>query len=136
MKKNMRNALAISGLALAMGTSALTLEASANNGSKFGFQRSHQERILKTRKLSTEKIPTKRLLITGTVSEINLETKTITVIKDTKAFTVNASDARILGSNWQTINFSSIAVSHKIKVSGTITDTAITAKTIRDLSLS
>lgn len=136
MKKNMRNALAISGLALAMGTSSLILEASANNGSKYGFQRSHQERIMKTRKLNTEKISTKRLFIIGTVSEINLETKTITIIKDSKTFTVSASNARTLGSNWQAIDLTSIAVGHRIKVSGTIADNVITAKTIRNLSLS
>lgn len=136
MKKNMRNALAISGLALAMGTSAITMRASADNGSRHAFQSSHQERILKTRKLNTEKISVKRLLTTGTVSEINLKTKTITIIKDSKIFIVNAGDARILDHNWQVLDFSGIAIGHKIKVSGTTTNTTITAKTIRNLSLS
>jgi len=133
MKKNMRNALAISGLAIAMGTSTFMLEASANDGTS-RIQRSHQERILKTKKLNTEKISRNRRHIVGVVTAI--EGNSITITKGSKTFTVTvAADTRLLNRSWQPITIDKIAVGNKLKVTGTITDATIAAKTIRDISL-
>ncbi len=130
MKKNVRNALAISGLALAMGTSAFTLEASANNGQYGRIQRSHQERIVRTRKTKDEKTFTGRHNFVGVVTEIGENSLTIT--KGLKTYTVNISaDTRILDNTWQKIDFSTINKESKIRVFGKMTDSTIAAKTIR-----
>ena len=133
MKKNVRNALAISGLALAIGAGGFTLEASANAGAR--IQRSHQERIIKTRKISTEKVAVGRKFVTGTVSAVSENGLTIT--SGSKTFTVNiATDTRLLNRSWKTITFSDIQTGNKVRVSGSILDTTVSAKTLRDISLS
>jgi hypothetical protein len=134
MKKNVRNALAISGLALAMGASAFTLEASANNGSGARIQRSHQERIVRTKKIKTEKVASAHRFVSGTVSAVG--ENSITLTRGTKTYTVNiASDTRLLNRKWQTITLADIKVDNKLKVSGEVVDTVVTAKTVRDISL-
>lgn len=134
MKNNVRNALAISGLALAIGASGFTLEASANTETNSRTQRSHQERIVKSKKINTEKVAVGRRFVMGTVDTISDNSLTIT--RGTKTFTVNtASDTRLLNRSWKTIAFSDIKTGNKIKVSGTISGTTITARTIRDIYL-
>ena len=134
MKKNVRNALAISGLAIAIGTSSFALEASANTGSTSKIQRSHQERIVRTKKTTTEKVVHNRRFVAGTVATVGDNMLTIT--RGTKTFTINiATDTRLLNKAWKTINFSDIQVGNKIRVAGTITDTTVAAKTVRDISL-
>lgn len=131
----MRNALAISGLALAIGASGFTLDASANTGNRGRIQRSHQERIVRTKKITTERIATGRRVTVGTVSEKT--GSTITLTRGAKTYTVNAStDTRVLNKTWNTIALSDIKVGDKIRVFGTVSDTTISAKTIRDISLS
>ncbi|MDD5397016.1 MAG: hypothetical protein PHW24_03075 [Candidatus Moranbacteria bacterium] len=134
MKKNVRNALAISGLALAIGASGFTLEASANMGTNGRIQRSHQERIVRTRKASLEKNIVGHRLVVGAVSSIG--DNSLTVTRGAKTFTINiASDTRLLNRSWKAIAFSDIQTGNKIRVAGTISGTTLTAKTIRDISL-
>lgn len=133
MKKNVRNALAISGLALAIGASGLTLTASANSNQNYRIQRSHQERIMRT-KIKTEKVMHARRFVSGFVSAVG--TNSITVTQGMRSFTVNTTgDTRLLNRAWKTIDFADIQVGNKVKVAGTIADTIVTAKTIRDISL-
>ena len=132
MKKNVRNALAISGLAIAIGTSGFTLDASANTGSRGQWQGSHQERILRPRKFETG--TSGRRIVVGTVSAVS--DNSVTITSGLKTFTVNTSgDTRLLNQSWKTINFSNIAVGNKIRVFGTIADLTVTAQTVRDISL-
>lgn len=134
MKKNVRNALAISGLAIAMGTSSFILETRASNGNESRIQRSHQERIVKTKKIKTEKVLKAHRFVRGTVSAIG--ENSITLTRGTKTYTVNvASDTRLLNRKWQTIALADIKVDDKLKVSGEVVDTVVTAKTVRDISL-
>lgn len=118
-----------------MGTSALTLDASADMGNRGRIQRSHQERIVRTKKITTERIATGRRVTVGTVSEKT--GSTITLTRGAKTYTINAStDTRVLNKTWNTIALSDIKVGDKIRVFGTIADTTISAKTIRNISLS
>lgn len=133
MKKNVRNALAISGLALAIGASGFTLEASANEGKNSHTQRSHQERIIHT-KLKNEKIAVGRRITIGTVTAVG--ENSITVTKANKSYTINIpAETRILNRNWKDIKLTDIQNGNKVRVFGTISDLTVTAKTIRDISL-
>lgn len=135
MKKNVRNALAISGIAIAIGTSSFAFEASANSDSSTRIQRSHQERILKTRKTENgERNFWGRRSILGIVTAVDGDS--LTIKKGEKEFTVKQADAiRLLDRGWQTITFDQIKVNHKVRVHGTISDSIITAKTLRDISI-
>ncbi len=139
MKKNVRNALAISGLALAIGASGLTLTASASmtsNNSGLRFER-HQNpsKIARVKKVDrSEKTRWHRRTISGIVS--SMSTDSITITKGAKTFTVDIStETRVLNRAWTAINLIDIKVGDKIRVLGTLADTAITATTIRDVSL-
>jgi len=134
MKKNVRNALAISGLAFAIGTSGFIIDASANTGGNSRIQRSHQERIVRTRRVVTEKTATGRHIVMGTVSAVT--DSTISLTKGAKTYTINtASDTRLLNLSWKTIALTDIKVGNKIRVFGAITDATVSAKTVRDISL-
>jgi len=134
MKKNVRNALAISGLAIAIGASGLTLTASANGGRNVGIQRSHQERIVRNKKIKTEKVGHSRRFVEGFVQSVG--TDSLIVTRGSRTFTVTIpTTARILNRSWKEITLSDIKIGNKVKISGKITDLAVTAKTIRDISL-
>jgi hypothetical protein len=134
MKKNVRNALAISGLALAIGASGLTLTASANENRGARILRSHQERIIRTKKLRTEKTMPAHRFVVGLVSGISDNSLTIT--SGSKTYTVNIpANTRLLNRSWGEIKMTDIQKGHKIKISGKITELNIAAKTIRDISL-
>jgi len=114
MKKNVRNALAISGLALAIGTSGLTLTASANTTNVRNI--------------------THRRTIPGIVESILDDSLTMT--KGNKIYTVSIpSTTRVLDHRWNTMPFSDIKKGDKVRISGTISGTNITAQTIRNISL-
>lgn len=134
MKKNVRNALAISGLAIAIGASGLTLTASANGGRNMGVQRSHQERLIRSKKIKTEKVTHSRRFVSGFVQSMG--DSSLTVLQGSKTFVVTVpTTARILDQNWNEIALNKIQAGDKVKISGTITDLAVKAKTIRDISL-
>lgn len=139
MKKNVRNALAISGLALAIGASGLTLTASANTASNAKNLQieSHQNpsKMLRLKKVDQgDKLNMHRRAIPGFVSSVSADS--ITITKGNKTFVVNvSSETRILNHAWNAITLSEIKVGDKIRVLGTISSRAITAQTIRDLSL-
>lgn len=139
MKKNVRKALAISGLAIAIGASGLNLSASANNTSD---QYSRFERHQNPSKISrankkedrSEGIRRRRRAIPAFVTEIS--TDSITIKKGDKIFEVKTSDeTRILNRLWQKIERSDIKVGDKIRVIGALSETTITAQTIRDISI-
>lgn len=137
MKKNVRNALAISGLALAIGASGLTLTASANTANRSGLNTERQQSITKiTRIKKAEEIKNikHRRTIPGFVSAISTDSLTIT--KGEKTYTVTTSLAtRVLDRKWNTTAFSDIKIGDKVRVFGTVLTTDITAQTIRDISL-
>ena len=138
MKKNVRKALAISGLAIAIGASGLTLTASADTNSKNQRFERHQNpyKISRaTKKVdSSEKTKWHRRAIPGFVSSISNDS--ITIKKGNKEFIVKISnETRILDRTWKTINLSEIKTGHKIRVFGTLSGTTVTAQTIRDISI-
>lgn len=135
MKKNVQKALAISGIAITLGTSGFILEASANEN--LGFRRcgSHQERILKSKKSENgNKNMFSRRALLGTVTAVG--ENSLTIQRGEKTFTVNiSSDTRLLDRDWETLSLSEIEIGHKVRVLGTISDSTITAKTLRDVSI-
>lgn len=136
MKKNVRNALAISGLALAIGASGLTLTASANTVNTKTRTEKHQSltKITRVKKTEAVKSIAHRRTIPGVVSAIS--TDSITMKQGTKTYTVTTSTTtRTLNRKWQTIALSDIKAGDKIRVSGTVTGTAVTAQTVRDISI-
>lgn len=139
MKKNVRNALAISGLAIAIGTSGLTLTARAstsNNGNSLRFDR-HQNpsKIIRSKKTDrSEMVKMKKNVINGII--ISTSDDSITIKKGARSFTVSISpETRTLNRAWQTISVSDIKVGHKVKISGLFSNTNLNAKTIRNISL-
>lgn len=134
MKENVRRALAISGLAIALGTSGIVFDASANSGNN--IKQSKHERFLRSKKIvqnSTTRHTGRRVFI-GTVS--NLTENSFTLTRATKTYTVNVtSETKILNHTWKSIALSDIKDGDKVRVLGTISDTIITAKKIRDISL-
>jgi hypothetical protein len=139
MKKNVRNALAISGLAIAIGASGLTLTASANSGKtsnnlRFESQQ-NPSKIARVKKIDkSEQTKLHRRTLPGIVSAIS--ENSLTLKKGNKTFTVNTStETRILNKNWNAITLSEIKIGDKVRVIGTLSETTITAKTIRDISL-
>jgi hypothetical protein len=134
MKKNVRNALAISGLALAIGASGLTLTASANENRGARILRSHQERIIRTKKLRTEKSMVNHRFVVGLVDSVSDNSLTITSGAKTYAVSIS-TNTRLLDRNWGEIKQADIQRGHKIKISGKITERNIAAKTVRDISL-
>lgn len=131
MKKNVRKALAISGMAIAIGTSGFIFDASA----KEGVQRSHQERILKARNINgSEKIALSRGFSVGIVTTVSSDS--VTISHKSKNFTAKiTSDTRILNRSWKKLPISDIKEGDRIKVFGTISDGIINAKTIRRISI-
>ncbi|EKD58694.1 MAG: hypothetical protein ACD_56C00069G0008 [uncultured bacterium] len=130
MKKNVRKALAISGMAIAIGTSSLIMDASA----KEGVQRSHQERIIKAKSTESERSSNKSRATVGIVRAVS--ENSITFERRSKKFTARISDeTRLRDRLWKDISISQINVGDKIKVLGTVSDEIITAKTIRRVSV-
>ncbi|HAR99509.1 MAG: hypothetical protein US57_C0026G0006 [Candidatus Moranbacteria bacterium GW2011_GWC2_37_73] len=138
MKKNVRNALAISGLALAIGASGLTLTASAsmmknNRGLKLERQE-NPSKITRVKKAENIRSVTHRRTIPGIVQSISADSLIMT--QGNKNYTVAISGAtRLLNRKWNTIPSSDIKEGDKIRIFGTISGTNIVAQTIRDISL-
>lgn len=131
MKKNVRKALAISGMTLAIGASGLILDASASTARPVRVQRSHQEKILRSKSSDLhEKNRKGRKTFTGTVSEI--KDNSITLLSGEKTFTAKISDeTRILNKQWGTISLSELKSGDKIKIFGKSSGDIIIAKTLR-----
>ncbi|EKE25331.1 MAG: hypothetical protein ACD_5C00206G0010 [uncultured bacterium] len=131
MKKNVRKALAISGMTLAIGASGLILDASANTEKPIGIQRSHQEKILRSKSSNlNEKNHKSRRSFSGRVSGITKNS--ITFSNREKTYTAKFTDGmRILNKNWNNILISDIEVGDKIKVFGKFNEGTISAKTVR-----
>lgn len=131
MKKNVRKALAISGMTLAIGASGLILDASANYEKPARIQRSHQEKILRSRNTNlNEKNHKNRRSYPGIVS--NVSENTITFSSGEKTFTAKITgETRILDRTWNNIPLSSIKEGAKIKVTGKSAEEIISAKTVR-----
>ena len=128
----MRNALAISGMAIVLGTSGFVLDASANtfNGNNFRHERNLKNKTV-PKPIGTQR---HRRGLAGTVTSVTTDSLTIT--KYAKTFTVTKTGTtRIFNKAWQTVDFANIKVGDQLIVHGTLTDTTLTARTIRDLSL-
>lgn len=131
MKKNVRKALAISGMTLAIGASGLILDASANSGRPIRVQRSHQEKILKSKGSGFELRSQKgRRSFSGIVKEVS--ENSITFVHGEKTFTAKISgETRILDKKWNSIPFKDIRSGDKIKVFGKSSEDIIAARTVR-----
>lgn len=131
MKKNVRNALAISGLAIVLGTSGIILDA---NASSFNEKTSRFERNLKEKTTTkTEFFQRHRKIVTGIVSSLTEDSLTIT--RGEKTFTLTISPTtRIFNQAWEKIAFSDLKIGDQLKVAGTLSGSSIAARTIRDIS--
>lgn len=134
MKQNVRRALAISGIAVVIGTTGVAYNASAKMENKPTRIAQHKELI--TRKTENRTNRTHRRTIPGVVQSVSdnaLEIKT-----SHKTYVVNISDAtRILNLKWNKIPLSDIKTGDKVRVFGTlnVTEGKIAAQTVRDISL-
>lgn len=127
MKKNVRKALAISGMTLAIGASGLILDASANMGKSLRVQRFHQEG---NGLRSTENKNRGRKSFSGVVS--NISKNSITFSNSEKIFTARITgETRILDRSWNSILLTDIKNGDEIKVFGKSAENIITAKTVR-----
>ncbi len=128
----MRNALAISGIAFVLGTSGIVLDAKAGTLRENNFR---HERNLKEKAIpKTGLVQRHRKGLTGIVSAISSDS--LTIVKGAKTFTVTKNDTtRIFNKAWKNVDFASLKVGDKLIVHGVLTDTTLTARTIRDLSL-
>ena len=131
MKSNMRKALAISGMAIILGTSGIILDASASTikGNTFRHERGLKGKVSPKTGLAQRH----RKGLTGIVVSVSGDSATIT--RGGKTFTITKSDTtRIFNKAWKNVDFSTIQAGDKIVVHGTLTETTITARTIRDIT--
>lgn len=139
MKKNVRRALAISGMALAIGASGLTLPASADSNinrrsSRINSQVNVEKIARKSRIERWGKTASVRRVIPGVVSEKSDDS--LIIRHGSKTYIVTITDAtKKLDRKWQAIDLASINTGDKIRVLGAIEGSAITAQTIRDISI-
>lgn len=144
MKQKVRKALAISGMAIVMGTTGLaTHDANAYFSEKKAFTKTehrNKEQFKNWREYRSAKQEGNRehrkgvRMIPGVVSEIT-ET-TITMKRGDRTFTVKTTDTtKLVDRKWNTITRADIKVGNKLRVLGTISDNVITAKGIRNISL-
>ncbi len=131
MKNKMRNAIAISGMALMLGTSGMALDASANTLERQNFR---HERNLKGKTLPKNNgVQRHRKGLTGIISSVS--TDSLTISYSSKDFTVTTTKAtRLFNKTWQNIEFSALQPGDKIVIHGILTDNTLAARTIRDLS--
>lgn len=135
MKRNVRNALAISGIAITMGATGLIYDSSANSGIGYGAQGPHREKMMRFKKTEHPKNHVRKY---RPIMGIVLEKKDdcLVIRRNKREFTVKIdSDSRILNQKWQKVNFSDIRKGDKIRVFGELSDSTITARTIRDISI-
>lgn len=138
MKQNVRRALAISGIAVVIGTTGIAHNADAkietkiekNSHSKEFSTRNNFTTNVAARKQETSK---QRRTVLGTVTYISenyLKIKT-----RNKIYTVNISpNTRILDVGWQKMSPQNIKLNDKLRILGTISEKNISAQTIRDVS--
>lgn len=144
MKQNVRRALAISGIAVVIGTTGVAYNANAQIGNKTA-------KVGVKKELSTEKVERKtarvalknenhraikRRTVPGTITAVS--DNSLTIRSGHKIYTVALSDTtRILNIKWTKISEKDIKVGDKVRVLGTlnVADKKITAQTVRDISL-
>lgn len=127
----MRKALAISGMAIVLGTSGIILDANANSIERKNFR---YERELKGKHSpKTDLFQRHKRGFAGTATSVSGDS--LTIARADKTFTVTKSDStRIFDKTWQNLDFASIRTGDKIAVHGIMTGTTIAARTIRDLT--
>lgn len=135
MKQNVRRALAISGIAVVIGTTGLAYNASAKIQTKTE-KVSHKKELSAKKALSDKKTGTKihRRTIPGVVSSVS--DNSLEIKSGNKTYAVElSSTTRILNLKWNKISLGDIKNGDKIRVFGTVSSNKITAQTVRDISL-
>ncbi|NTV41067.1 MAG: hypothetical protein HGA61_02220 [Candidatus Moranbacteria bacterium] len=132
MKKNMRNALAISGIAIVLGMSSMVFDANAGT-LKEGLCKYKKD--FKGKNLSkNQRFQRHRKSISASV--VSVSDNFLTATRGSKTFTIKTSEhTRLFDKDWKRIKITDIKNGDKIKVSGTLSELSITARTIRDISL-
>lgn len=135
MKRNVQRALAISGIAITVGATGIVYDVSAKNDPTYGIQGSQREKMTRFKKTGCfNNFAKQQISVVGTV--ISKTDDSLAIKRGNKEYSIKVSDdARILDQKWQPINISGINNGDKIRVSGEISDSLITAKMIRDISL-
>lgn len=147
MKQKVRKALAISGMAIVMGTAGIaTHNANAYNPERKAFSK-NEHRNKEQFKNWQEYRNAKRegfkdgnhglrgiRMIPGVVTAIS--DTTITIKRGDRTFSIQTTETtKLLDRKWNTITKNDIKVGNKLRVRGTVVENTITAKTIRNISL-
>lgn len=151
MKQKVRKALAISGMAIVVGTSGIAHTANAYNPERKTFakneyrnnkeqsktwQEHRGERRGSDQELRREEYRKYRgiRMTPGVVTAIT--DTTITIKRGERVFSVSTTNTtKYIDRKWNSIVRTDIKVGDKIRVRGTVTENTITAKHIRNISL-
>ena len=148
MKQKVRKALAISGMAIVMGTTGVaTHEARAYAPEKKAFTKSEHRNKEQFKNWQEHRNAKKEdfkqdgyrkfrgiRMVPGVVTAIT--DTTITIKRGDHTFSVKTTDTtKYLDRKWNTISKVDIKVGDKLRVRGTISENVITAKNIRNISL-
>lgn len=129
MKQKVRKVLAVSGMAIVIGTSGFGYEASANMR-----QAKKNPRIETRQENRSERRIVKRRVVPGIVQ--NTSSDSFTLKSGNKTYAVKISETtRFLNRKWEKISPSDIKTGNKIRVQGLLSNLQITASTIRDISI-
>lgn len=122
MKQKVRKALAVSGMAIIIGTSGIAYTANNN------IANANTAKIAHTRKIKFN-----NKIIKGTVKEISEDSL---IIKNSNAeYTIKINtDTKIMNQEGEKIKSSEIKVNDNVRVKGKFDGTTLTAKKIKDLS--
>ncbi|HOF42229.1 MAG TPA: hypothetical protein PLF30_02350 [Candidatus Moranbacteria bacterium] len=134
MKGNVRKALAISGIAITVGTAGIVYDASAGSGSDRSMHGSQQEKMTRSKKTENVKNRIKNLRsIRGTVTAKTGDS--LIIKKGEKEYLLKINpDSRILNSKWQSLKLSDIKNGDRVRISVKQVDLVLMAKIVRNLS--
>jgi len=129
MKQNVRKALAISGMAVIIGTAGMTHYASAKN--IYRKNSTYNEKAVKQGNVPHK---TKNRAIPGKV--LNVGTNSLEIRKGNTNYTIELGNQVALVDKFKNnITFADIKPGHKLRIRGTMDGNSITATSVRDISL-
>ncbi len=129
MKQKVRKVLAVSGMAIVIGTSGFGYEASAN------MRQIRKNHRIETRQESrSERHITKKRTIPGIVQAVSSDS--FTLMSGNKTYTVKTTQStRVLNRKWVKISLLDIKQGDKVRVQGSVSNLEMTATTVRDISI-
>jgi hypothetical protein len=129
MKQKVRKVLAVSGMAIVIGTSGFGYEASANMRQ---IKKNH--RIETRQENRSERHTIKKRIVPGIIQTVNSDS--FTLKSGNKTYTIKTTEStRVLNRKWEKISLSDIKQGEKVRVLGLVSNLEITATTVRDISI-